>query len=473
LKILSNGGGGLNPGSASGNIFIRATGHVTLHVGGIGDSDAYGAQHAGQITVRAATLALTEDARIESNNGGGGRRPGNIVIDVGRLTMKTADPQDLRSRPSISTLAMEARGEGGNISVSARDAILIDGGTISTARVGVPGGGGSITLSTPQLRFNHLGRVATGSDSSRAGDISVNVRTLNMFNGGTIDTGGSVRASTGNIDIVASHSISMAGVGAGGFRGLTKIVSQAADDGSLGRVHIVTPTMHVDDRAVVIASGDSQTGHIDGGIVLDVGRLDVLRGARIESSWFGGGPSVPIIINAAKSITLNNSTITASGREFEQSGNVSLHAGKSILLRNGSLISADNTSSGGEMGETFNAGHIAIHAGRSVVIRDSTVSAQAQQGNGGTIVVDAKQVTLTNSQLTTSVSGGPATVGGDISVDAKTLMLRNSQLLSTATEGQGGSIHLRSHVLRQDARSVIDASSESGTDGTVTIESRR
>jgi hypothetical protein len=54
-------------------------------------------------------------------------------------------------------------------------------------------------------------------------------------------------------------------------------------------------------------------------------------------------------------------------------------------------------------------------------------------------------------------------------VDAKNTTLTNSQLLSTATEGHGGTVDITSHVLQQDANSVIDASSQSGTDGTVTI----
>ena len=53
-------------------------------------------------------------------------------------------------------------------------------------------------------------------------------------------------------------------------------------------------------------------------------------------------------------------------------------------------------------------------------------------------------------------------------MEAKNLTLTNSQILSTATEGQGGTINITSPVLHQTG-SVIDASSKSGTDGTVTI----
>jgi hypothetical protein len=49
------------------------------------------------------------------------------------------------------------------------------------------------------------------------------------------------------------------------------------------------------------------------------------------------------------------------------------------------------------------------------------------------------------------------------------MSLHNSQMLSTATEGHGGTIDITSPVLHRHAGSVIDASSQSGMNGTVTI----
>jgi filamentous hemagglutinin family protein len=443
----------------SGNISIHASGDVTLHNSGIGTNLGFNSegQNRGQITIQAATLTL-ERTRMSSFSvldSGSDAGAGDITIDVGRLTM-------LRSAIRTETVTLRSPTQAGNIRVSAREAILIDGagggGGIST----FGNLGGSITLSTPHLTLNHLGRISTGSDGARAGDVSVNVRNLNMLNGGRIASEAVAGRSTGNINIVASQSISIAGMGVDnqGHQGASTI--NTFSDSQIGNVHIATPTMRLADGATVIVFG-SPSNQAPSGIVLDVGRLNVLRGARIETSHFGRSGSV--VINAAKSITIDNGTLTVDSEPGQGGGgNVSLHAGKSVLIRNGSLISADNTFG--------DAGHIAIQAGEGVVIRDSTVSAQAERGNGGTIVVDAKNVTLRGSQLTTSVSGGPDTVGGRIVVDAKNVTLRNSQILSTATEGDGGTIHIRSRAFQRDAKSVIDASSESGTDGTVTIESR-
>lgn len=426
-------------GRGAGKVDIRATGDLTLR-------DSFIFTGSGEISVRAARATLTNSLVRSSSEGGG--PIGNIVLDVGRLTMRGA---------SIRTDGRDVRGGGGNISLSAREAILIDGSEVSAGGIG-RADGGSITVSTPRLTLNHLGRIGTISDGIRAGDISVNVRTLNMFNGGRISTRASFGGSSSNIDIVASRSISMAGVVVDD-RGneIHSGIDSQTDDGRAGSIHLVTPTMTLSDGAVVRATSFSSLDQSP--IVLDVARLHLLRGASIESNGYG---SASIVINAAKSIALDKGTITTRA---DEGGNVNLHAGKSIQIRNGSRISAENGAEGDGL-------HVVIQAGKNVAVRDSTVSAGAQQGNGGTIAVDAKHVTLTNSQLTTSVSGGPQTVGGRISMDAKNLTLRNSHLLSTATEGQGGTIRIRSHVLHRDAKSVIDASSESGTDGTVIIQRR-
>jgi hypothetical protein len=77
-------------------------------------------------------------------------------------------------------------------------------------------------------------------------------------------------------------------------------------------------------------------------------------------------------------------------------------------------------------------------------------------------------VSLTNGTILSADNTNIGS-GGTIHVEAHKVTLTDSQILSTATEGQGGTIDITSHALQQDANSVIDASSQFGTDGTVTI----
>jgi hypothetical protein len=159
---------------------------------------------------------------------------------------------------------------------------------------------------------------------------------------------------------------------------------------------------------------------------------------------------------AAPIISLRGSTVVVIGVP----GTISLTGTKAVNL-NSTVLSADSFRVGGT---------IQINGGARFTSQQSTISAQGSSfGNSGTIHVDANKIELTDSHLNTSTSGGPGSVAGSIVVDAKKITLTNSQILNTATEGTGGTINITSKSIHKDSNSVIDASSQSGTHGTVTI----
>ena len=80
-------------------------------------------------------------------------------------------------------------------------------------------------------------------------------------------------------------------------------------------------------------------------------------------------------------------------------------------------------------------------------------------------------VRLTNSQINASVQGSSTTIGGSIVIDPNSVILQNSQILAQATQGQGGNISITTNVFLPDANSLVDASSQLGVNGTVTIQS--
>jgi hypothetical protein len=181
---------------------------------------------------------------------------------------------------------------------------------------------------------------------------------------------------------------------------------------------------------------------------------------RAEAALGGLGGTITL---SACSVSIRGGLFSTQGN-FTGGGMISI-TGKNSVFVNSTILSADGgapTSIG-----TGRAGTILINGGSRLRVQQSTISAKAE-GNGGTIQLEANKIELTNTQLTTSTLGGPGTVGGSIPVNAKNTTLTNSQILSTATEGQGGNINITSPVLHQ-ASSVIDASSQFGTNGTVTI----
>jgi filamentous hemagglutinin family protein len=489
----------------------------------------------------AGEVDKTEISTTASNSG----HSGNISLHAGRLNAANVDVH--------AGSGADTNAHPGNIAITATKGIRIEQNSLITSATSGSADAGDISIFSPTLTLTGNVAITTAStstnfaNSGNAGNITINVGRLNMRrNSAPFPT---------RIDASALNHGPGAPFHSGGAVRVTAKDAVAINGGEIrsdgGSLYTSTPSLQLSGHGRL--SADEVDGGSRGIIDLDVGRLTVTSGARISVGSSYGPPGV-ISINAAKSIITDNGTISVFGGPV--TGRMNLHAGESIQIRNGSLISANN-------GE-FSGGHIVIQAGRSFVSRDSTVSAQPGfASNGGTIDVDAKQVTLTNSrlttavsnvdsnsiggkitvnakdvmlknsqllsnaetgtggaisiqadrvqltegatisaasassemsgffpkkggtidvdakqvtlrdsQLTTSVDGGPQSLGGQITVDVKDVTLRNSQILSTAPEGQGGTINIRSHALRRDARTVIDASSQFGTDGTVTIKFR-
>ena len=80
-------------------------------------------------------------------------------------------------------------------------------------------------------------------------------------------------------------------------------------------------------------------------------------------------------------------------------------------------------------------------------------------------------IRLLNSQLSTSVQGGPNTSGGNILLDPAVVTLQNSQVTAQAVQGTGGNINIIAGTFLADPTSVVSASSQFGLSGSVNIQS--
>ena len=116
-------------------------------------------------------------------------------------------------------------------------------------------------------------------------------------------------------------------------------------------------------------------------------------------------------------------------------------------------------------------GDITITATDRVELKGGSITTETQNADGGNITVNAQQlIYLLNSTISTSVSGGAGN-GGNISIDPVYVVLNNSQIIANANAGNGGNITIVADNFIKDQASVIEASSNLGIDGTVTIDS--
>jgi large exoprotein involved in heme utilization and adhesion len=103
-------------------------------------------------------------------------------------------------------------------------------------------------------------------------------------------------------------------------------------------------------------------------------------------------------------------------------------------------------------------------------MQGSSITTEAAHASGGNIDIQAvDHVRLVNSTINTSVLGGGGS-GGNITIDPNIVVLQNSQILAQAVQGAGGNITITTPLFLADQTSLVNASSQFGLNGTVTIQ---
>ena len=116
------------------------------------------------------------------------------------------------------------------------------------------------------------------------------------------------------------------------------------------------------------------------------------------------GPAATSILSAQTVAIQNGGVLSASTSGIEPGatgGQISVLANQSVTLSNGGSIVANSTG-------PANAGSIAINAGAQFLSQKGAITTTANQASGGNITIQATDsIRLVNSQLSTSVQGGP------------------------------------------------------------------
>jgi large exoprotein involved in heme utilization and adhesion len=192
--------------------------------------------------------------------------------------------------------------------------------------------------------------------------------------------------------------------------------------------------------------------------------LDLRDGGGIAADSLGEstGNAGDIRLEVGK-LTMSGDAFIHSGTTDQgQGGNIHIQARQIELTNDQAAIAASSSGSG-------NAGNIAIHVDDTFRSRNSTVSTESSRSGGGKIDLSAGQIVeLVKSQVTTSVQGG-AGDAGNIAIDPRYVILNNSQVIARAVEGNGGNIHIGADVFIASPTSVVDASSQKGISGTIDI----
>lgn len=387
---------------------------------------------------------------------------------------------------------------------------------------------GDISLQATAIQVKDLGKVETQTDSAgNAGNIllstvrditimnSARVRSLSTSETSTGNSGNiTISSGQGNVSLQATAFVqSQAGDGSGNAGSIAilapegnislisdgRVSNFVGEDGTgtLGGIQITANDLLLDNKSFIV--GNNFSNKVPGNIVIALdGHFTLSGNSAITIEALGPANAANLIVKAsdilitdgsflfsgpnristaaggvidlsARSLTIQNggkiSAETFGTEPSAKGGSILVTATDHVVLTNGASISASSKG-------TADAGNIKVDAGRQLSLQDSGITTEAQKAKGGNIeVIATDRINLSNGQISTSVLEG----GGDsgkILIDPREVIVQNnSTILSQAVQGNGGDISIRTARFLQDPTSLVDASSQFGQSGRVTIQS--
>jgi filamentous hemagglutinin family protein len=519
------------PNSQGGNIEINATGTInltdasfisnTLRKGAIGTS--------GDINITTGSLSLSKNSFLDASTFGQGNSgkvsivaKDNILLAGGSDIYSSSEEGSVGNGGSIniqtSSLSLAqgselntktlGQGNAGSININARDTISLDGFIETTLKDGQPG-----------PIYSRITSAVNPEGTGKAGDIQIKTDSLQSTNGAFISSSTLGKGDAGNIIIDANNiafdgsssidsKVFADGVGKGGniwvnttnlsLLGGSEISTRVSGKGDAGNIFInARDTIKLDGIVEFSRAGiksDILTGGVGhgGNIEITTGLLSLTNGASIDTGTDGKGNAGNISINAREFISIdgfgevfteqfgkvNLPTNISSDVSFDgvgKGGNIRINT-RELFLNNKGQISADTFGLG-------DGGNIFIQASGKIFLSNTnnidftqisnTVSDKAK-GNGGTINIQAGNLSLDNASINSYTSGQGNS--GNISIKVQdTLSLTNSSSFSSGTQlgivGNGGDIDIQTGKLFLDNGSDFGASTNGqGNGGNIIIK---
>ncbi|WP_036488248.1 S-layer family protein [Myxosarcina sp. GI1] len=439
----------------------------------------------GQINLRGKNFFMSRNSVILNSNLGN-FPSGSINIKMtNSFNMKEivspADFSSIVGLPGIVSQTLED-GKGSDIIISAAD-LKFENYSVINARTFGTGNGGNINISAintimingkPPIEFFPVGSsiITETLGSGQGGNINLVGKNLLLESGGLILTNSVFDGRGGDINAAFDETIKVSGF----FQ-----FDPSSNSFSESTIGTTTTTL---------GRG--------GNVKINTRSLQLEDAGKINATTAGFGDTGNIVINASDSIQvsgknfitrednpINSSQITASSEIADpflreifnlpsipqgQAGSITLNTDR-LTLQDRGLIRVDNQG-------TANAGDIIVNANSINLNNSASVTATTASGQGGNVDFNTDSLSLTNNSLISATAGG-AGDGGNIDINSDNILaLENSDITANAFRGDGGNINITANgilgieerkAIPNNTTSDIDASSEFGESGTITI----
>jgi filamentous hemagglutinin family protein len=415
----------------SGNITVRADTIKFLDQGNIA-SNAFMSGTGGIVDVAARDILISAANEASATNsqyitGIGAQTAG--TANGGKITINT-DSLQLLDGGQISTVLLGS-GRGADIEVTAKN-ILISGFVLDPALIPVPYG-----LSGIDARV-----VGAATSGGIGGNITVTADNLNMANGGAIRTNlfedapgkaGNITVNAGAINISSGGQIYADSFRGTGDSGGLNITANSMSISGFGGSQAPYPVP--DFTGLSTTTKDGWGGTIN---VSLTGDLSITSGGGIKADTQGIGTGGDINI-IAQNVTLSDqSAVNSSSTGAGNAGNINITAANSVLMRDSSITTEAIQADGG---------NIQINAPYMVKLDNSKITASVGGGpqtTGGNISIDPQYVILKNSQIIANAYEGK---GGSISIVTDTFLSDNQSVVdASSTLGISGVVDIQANI---------------------------
>ena len=461
IDVTSTGDG--RPGSAritqTGGTFTFTDSRISADA--FGDFDFDEGEPPSAITVTAPIIAISGQSTIEAETLGE-VDTGSIQISGDQVTMSDVL---IRARTLFGT------GNGGDVIITSSGAITItDGGIFALADSDSQGGAGIVSMTAGGTLLIDSSTVTSDTFASIFDPTGVPIGAVTLSGKDVVISGGTfIDAETlGTVDAgditITGKSVTL---------DTAFIRGRTFAEGTGGDVLISADTIDIGANSRITTSTLTGSSGDAGDITLQGGSVFIHGDSAIETDTedFGLAGSVAI---SGVDILLSGASITS--RDFFSgvgaSGNITITADGTATIENGARITTETLAPNTDAIDDSETGGttITLTAPRLLITSGAAITTQGAGSSGGNINLNSGDVVfISDAQVATSAVGGFGS-GGNVTVRTpKTLALDDGFMLAQAVVGSGGNMSIVSERIISTEESQIDATSQRGVDGTVTL----
>jgi filamentous hemagglutinin family protein len=459
----------------------------------------------GNLTIETRRLLVADGANVATLSLGVGRAGDVLVRTSDSVELAGTNPDNrfpsiLGSQTCTPSIDCESvTGNGGNFTIVTKRLLIRDGARIDASTFGA-GQAGDVLIKASNA-VDLIGTSPNGQNTSGiftqvaqgaianvgdAGNLTIETKRLTALGGGQISSATFAGGQGGSVTINASDSIKLSGVSTAATRNERRsgifVSAERGASGDAGDLNITTRNLSVENGGEISANnfGPGQGGTA----TLNVRKLVVRDGGEIRARSFAAGSGGNLTVNAAESVdvlgsgTIDSETfpsaLSTSASASGNAGNLTIITPK-LNVQNGAEVTVSATGSGAAGNLNVTANDLRLNRGR--------LTAETNAGKGANISLQNLNLLLMRNQSLISARAFNNANGGNININAAKGFIvavprQNNDIIANAFQGQGGKINITTtgifgfgvrKAIPENTTNDIDASSEFGLAGTVTI----